>query len=140
MKRNYLRLFVVFFAAAAFAAVAKGQDADRVVVNIPYEFVVSGKTLPAGTYKVGRVSDRDVRQLAISNSEERTTVFALASVVADAPGNHPSVTMLRADEQLFLTRIETGEHIFTIPVSRPAGQDATTSRVYLSGTSEANKR
>src|SRR6266436_7618991 len=67
MKRNYFRFFAPFFAAASLGAVAQSQEIDRVVVNIPYDFVVSGKTLTAGTYRVERVADNDQRQLLISS-------------------------------------------------------------------------
>lgn len=35
---------------------AHAQDASGVVVKVPFEFVAGDKTLPPGTYSVGRVS------------------------------------------------------------------------------------
>jgi len=46
---------------------AKGQDRDQIVVNIPYEFVVAGKTLLAGTYRLNRVPNSIERVLVLSS-------------------------------------------------------------------------
>jgi hypothetical protein len=48
INRNYLRFFAPFFAAASLGAAVQSQETDRVIVNIPYDFIVSGKALTAG--------------------------------------------------------------------------------------------
>ena len=51
MKKNYIRFVTAFLGLTALGAAARGQVSDQLVVNIPYEFVAAGKTLPAGTYE-----------------------------------------------------------------------------------------
>jgi len=118
MKKHYVRILSAFFGLAALAITAKGQEADQLVVNIPYEFVVAGKTLPAGTYKVNRISSNDERALAIRSVESRATVFVITGEIAGTTGpEHPSVSFQQVGEQHLLSKIQTAEHVFTIPVT-----------------------
>jgi hypothetical protein len=57
MKKLCLRIAVSLVGFAGLGITAKAQVVDQIVVTIPFEFVVAGKTLPAGTYRVNRVSD-----------------------------------------------------------------------------------
>jgi hypothetical protein len=117
MKRNCFRFFAPFFAAAFLGAFAQGQETDRLLVNIPYDFVVSGKTLPAGTYRVERVADNDQRQLLISGVENRTSILTMSSEVDDVSQDRPALTFVLSGGQHLLAQIQTGEHVFKIPVS-----------------------
>jgi hypothetical protein len=142
MKRNYFRLFVVLFAAVALAAAARANELDRMVVNIPYDFVANGRTLPAGTYIVQRLSDVDEFSLAISSFENHSTVYVLSNEVESTSHARPHVTFQQASGQRFLTKIETGEHVFSIPLSETAVERAAqnNSGGYVTGTSEISKQ
>ena len=85
MKKHCVRILSTFFGLAALAITAKGQAADQIVVNIPYEFVVAGKTLPAGTYRVNRVRVNDEKALVISSFESHAAVLVLSSEITDIP-------------------------------------------------------
>ena len=139
MKRNCFRLFVLSFVAALLAAAASAGDVDRLVVNIPYDFVVSGKTLPAGTYTVQRLSDYDEHPLSISCVEHRTSAIIVSGEVEPAVQAHPSVTFINSRNRYFLTRIQTGQHVFNLRASNKSVQEAANSK-YLSGNSETTKQ
>jgi hypothetical protein len=138
MKRNYFRLFVVFLGAALLAGLASAGGSDRIVVNIPYNFVASGKTLPAGSYIVQRLSQTNYYPLAISSRENGTTVFVQSIEVKPVSEDHPNLAFLVAGDQHFLTSIQTGEHVFSLPVSKVIQQAAGT-HTYLTGTSESTR-
>jgi hypothetical protein len=117
MKKHCVRILSAFFGLAALAITAKGQAVDQIIVNIPYEFVVAGKTLPAGTYKVNRVSGDDEGALAISSFENHAAVLVLSSEVSDrTDAEQPSLSFRQVGEQHLLSKIQTAEHVFTIPV------------------------
>ena len=117
MKRNYFRMLVVSFGAAVLAAAAYG-DSDRLVVDIPYDFVVHGTTLPAGKYNVRRNSDSEVNSLSISSVENTGHAVVTLSTVAEYNrGSQTGVTLVRTGDQNILTKIRTAEHVFNIPVS-----------------------
>jgi len=63
---------------------AKGQAVDQIVVKIPYDFVVAGKTLPAGTYRVNRLRDADPGVLILSSFENRTSAIVLPTTHVDS--------------------------------------------------------
>src|SRR5215470_11003776 len=133
MKRNYVRMFVVSFGAAVLAA-ASHADSDRLVVDVPYDFVVNGKTLPAGKYNVSRSTDNNPRVLSISGVENHASAVALSTDMEQARNSRPGITLRRTGEQTVLTKIQTGEQVFTFPVAQTSQSPAQDA--YLSGTSE----
>lgn len=58
MKKLCLRIAVALVGFARLGITAKAQILDQIVATIPFAFVVAGKTLPAGAYRVNRVADR----------------------------------------------------------------------------------
>jgi hypothetical protein len=133
MRKQYLRILIALIGAAGLAKAAKGQAVDQIVVNIPYEFVVAGKTLPAGTYRVNRAPNSIERLLVFSSFENRTSAIVLATDVENIPSDKAQISLERVEGQYFLSKIETADHVFSIPVSRSAIMEAT-ARSY-SGTS-----
>jgi hypothetical protein len=117
MRKQYMRILIALIGVAGLGAAAKGQAVDQIVVSIPYEFVVAGKTLPAGTYKVNRVSDTNERVLFLSNIENRESAMVVATQIESNDDDKVHVRFERVGEQYFINRIETAEHSFTISVS-----------------------
>ena len=124
MRKQYLRILIALIGAAGLAMTAKGQVVDQIVVNIPYEFVVAGKTLPAGTYRVNRVPNSSERALLLSSFENRAGAIVLATDVESIPADKAQVSFEQVEGQYFLSRIETADHVFTIPVYRSAIMEA----------------
>lgn len=54
MTKHYGSILLTTVCIVGFAVGAHGQEKREVVVTVPYEFVASGKTLPAGTHTVSR--------------------------------------------------------------------------------------
>lgn len=120
MKTGYVRFLSAFFGLAALAAAARAQEVDKIIVNIPYEFVAAGKTLPAGLYTVQRENDRDFVQLLITSYENHAGVLLLSNNVSETREDKPRVSFQQVGDQHFLSRIETADHIFTIAVPKNA--------------------
>jgi hypothetical protein len=118
MKKQYLRIVIALIGFAGLGITAKAQAVDQVVVNIPFEFVVAGKTLPAGNYRVNRVSETDSRLLVLSSFENNASAVLLPTEVASSLDDKARVTFEQVGDQHFLSKIETADHSFTIPVSR----------------------
>lgn len=124
MRKQYLRILIALIGAAGLAKAAKGQSVDQIVVNIPYEFVVSSKTLPAGTYRVNREPNPDGRLLVFSSVENRTSAIVFATDVETIPADKGQISLERVEGRYFLNKIETADHVFNIPVSRSAIMEA----------------
>jgi len=55
--KNYARILVAAAFVLGLSGTAKAASQEAIVVKLPFEFVVDGKTLPAGTYTVRRMSN-----------------------------------------------------------------------------------
>ena len=126
MKKLCLRIAVALVSFAGLGITAKAQVVDQVVVNIPFQFVVAGKTLPAGTYRVNRVSDDKWAGLILSSFENRAgalvrpiEVESIREVESTSDGK-AHLSFETAGGEHFLSKIETADNVFTIPVSRAA--------------------
>jgi hypothetical protein len=127
MNKYFVGVLAAVFGMAAFAMAAKASTSDQLVVNVPYEFVVGGKTLPAGTYRINRVDDSNVGELALVNVENHAGVLLNAGEWQDARANEPKLQFQQIAGQHFLSSIQTAEHIFAIPVSKSAVMEAMKS-------------
>jgi hypothetical protein len=117
MRKHCLRILIALIGVAGLGMAAKAQVVDQIVVNIPYEFVVAGKTLPAGTYRVNRVS-RDNQEALVLSSFENGAGAIVSTQVENSSADKAHVTFEQVGGQHFLSKIETADHVFTIPVSR----------------------
>ena len=118
MRKYYLRILIALIGVAGLGVAAKGQAVDQIVVNIPYEFVVAGKTLPAGTYRVNRVTGTHQKGLIISSFENRVSAIILPTAVENSYADKAEVSFEQVGGERFLSKIQTVDHLFTIPVSR----------------------
>jgi hypothetical protein len=118
MRKQCLRILIALIGVAGLGMAARGQVSDQIEVNIPYEFVVAGKTLPAGTYRVKRLGDTNEETLVLSSLDSRARVMVLSTTVESTQADKPEVSFEQVGGQHFLSKIETADHVFTIPVSR----------------------
>lgn len=121
MRKNYLPMLVavIGIAGSGFAAkAARAQAVDQVVANVPYQFVVDGKTFPAGSYRVSRVSDLDDRELLLRNVDTNESALIDPTVVESNATNQSNLSFEHVGGEYLLNKIETADHIFTIAVPR----------------------
>jgi hypothetical protein len=120
MNKYGVRILMAVCGLAGLAVATLCQEVDRLVVDVPYDFVVAGKTLPAGTYRVSRLSDVDKKSLVLRGSKNQAVMVIPTEVEATASPARPGVRFQVLGNQHLLSTIETDQHIFTIPVSSPA--------------------
>jgi hypothetical protein len=120
MKKLCLGIAVALVSFAGSGIIAKAQVPDQIVVTIPFEFVVDGKTLPAGTYRVNRVGDDKWDGLIFRSFENSAGVIVHPIAVESAPADKTKVSFEKAGGEHFLSKIQTADNVFTIPVSRAA--------------------
>jgi hypothetical protein len=135
MKKQYLRILIALLGFAGLGISAKAQEVDQLVVKIPFDFVAAGKTLPAGTYRVNRLSiDDRWAGLIVRNLKNSESAIVIPTKVASDYGldnygrdeaEKGRATFEQAGDQHFLSRIETGDHVFTLPVSHEAMYQAS---------------
>jgi|HubBroStandDraft_6_1064221.scaffolds.fasta_scaffold1290951_2 hypothetical protein len=58
---RYVKLLVTITFLFGLGIAANAETRAEIVVTLPFGFVVAGRTLPAGTYRVSRLSDGKIR-------------------------------------------------------------------------------
>ena len=82
-----------------------------VQANVPFPFVVNGRTLPAGKYAVER-DDLTPSALVIrpENGKGGTVVMAMPDAGTDPAGNRPALTFDRFENQYRLSGVWQANH------------------------------
>ncbi len=124
MKKQYAKILLTLICLLGMGVAAEAGGRVEIVMTLPYGFVVNGKTLPAGTYTVTRISDDPSAGVILSSFENRTAVIVLPGQVENTTANKPSVSLERVGDVYFLSKIETPDYVYTIPVSRTAVMEA----------------
>jgi len=117
MNKTYLRIATALIGFAGLAISAKAQAVDQVVVDIPFEFSVAGKTLPAGNYRVSRVNDWNDRALLIRSFENGASIMIFSDYTQSASRENTKLTFKQVGDEHFLSSIATADHVFGISVS-----------------------
>jgi hypothetical protein len=93
----------------AFPAYAQ-LPGTEIHANIPFDFVVRGKTLPAGRYDIRRINDQP-DGLIIENARNRKehTMFNTESIGGTRSPSHGELIFHRYGETYFLAQIWSGQ-------------------------------
>ena len=118
MKKSYFSGVLMLMCLLGVGVSARAQDADAVVVSVPFEFVAGGATLPAGEYRVSRVNPSVNRELAISGYN-KGSAFLLPLAFDDvAADGKPTLSFEHVGGKYFLSSIKTLSGVYTMPASR----------------------
>ncbi|HET9308426.1 MAG TPA: hypothetical protein VFO46_20580 [Candidatus Sulfotelmatobacter sp.] len=136
MKKSYLAAVLMFMCLLGVGVSARAQDADAVVVSVPFEFVAEGATLPAGNYRVSRVNPGVNRELSISGYNNGNA-FLLPLAFDNGPSNGPTLSFEHVGGKYFLSKITTLSGVYTMQPSREMvllGKSSTQGAMSASGT------
>ena len=136
MKKSYLTAVLMLTCVLGVGVSARAQDADAVVVSVPFEFVAGGATLPAGKYRISRVNPGVNRDLAIKGYDNGNA-FLLPLAFDNGPSDGPTVSFERVGGKYFLSKIKTPSGVYTMQASREMimlGQSSTQGAMSASGT------
>jgi hypothetical protein len=122
MKKSHSAVLLTLTCLLGLGISARAQDADKVAVNVPFEFVAGGQTLPAGTYSVSRVSDKEFTDLIIRSSDN--SVFLLPIVFNGASSANAELGFEHVGDKYFLSKVETPAGVYVIRTPRAMTQVA----------------
>ena len=123
--KNYARILVAAAFVLGLSGIAKAASQEGIIVKLPFEFVVDGETLPAGTYTVRRSSSDNSGPLILTSRDTGTSVFVACQESESASNDKPEVGFKRVGEQHFLSTIQTTFDIYQIRVSPSTITEAT---------------
>jgi len=136
MKRSYLAAVFMLTCLLGVGVSARAQDADAVVVSVPFEFVAGGATLPAGDYKIDRANPGVTRELAI-HGYGKGGAFLSPVAFDEVANDMPTLSFEHVGGKYFLSKIKTPGGVYTIAASREMitlGRMSTPSGLTSSGT------
>ncbi len=112
MKKQILKaatMFVGIIALAFASAVASSaQNPRNLVVNIPFDFTVKGKTLPAGEYILSRSSTADQTGLKIQRRDGKANAVVVTKGIESREDQTESrLVFNRYGEHYFLSQVWT---------------------------------
>ena len=124
MRRQFLKAVVMISVLIGLSAVStRAQAGNSFTVNVPFDFSVSGKTLPAGEYMVIRVGvSRDA--LTMCSKDGKGSASALTKTIETRDiQNQTRIVFRRYGKQYFLSQVwisgrSTGRELFTSKVER----------------------
>jgi hypothetical protein len=116
MKRELLKGFTVLvlmvaLALATAAAPAKAQSINRVVADIPFEFSVGYKAMPAGEYSVRTMNSNSTgNALLIQSADGKISALRLSDGTEEAKknNNHARLVFHRYGDRYFLAEVWNG--------------------------------
>jgi hypothetical protein len=117
MKSTFFGAVLTLACVLGIGVSARAQDIDAVVVTVPFQFVAGGATLPAGEYKVSRVSSGANRQLAI-RSYDNGGAFLLPLSFDGVTSDQPILSFEHVGDQYFLSSIKTLGGVYTLALPR----------------------
>ena len=96
---------IVAIAFATAVVSAKAQSSTTVVSNIPFEFIVADKTLPAGEYRVNRALGN---ALTISTTDSSAAASRLTHEIQPNKDKRARLVFHRYGDRYFLAEVWTG--------------------------------
>jgi hypothetical protein len=124
MRKLFLPMAIAVLGFAGLCVTANAQVVDQVVVTVPFEFVITGATLPAGTYHIHRLSDDPSKGLVFSSYENKVIAAVLPTDVMGASAENPKLSFETAGGVHFLSKIQTANNVFDFPVSKAKFSEA----------------
>ncbi|HKS26345.1 MAG TPA: hypothetical protein VJS44_00935 [Pyrinomonadaceae bacterium] len=110
MKKQIFKaatMFIGIIALALVSAIASSAQNQRsITVNIPFDFTVKGKTLPAGEYILSRGSAADRTGLVIARRDSEASAVVLTMPVESRESQSESrLVFNRYGERYFLSQV-----------------------------------
>src|ERR1700733_9725794 len=96
--KKYASLLVAVAFLLGLSLAANAEIRGEIVVALPFGFVVGGKTLPAGTYRVSRLSDEKFDGLVLTSYDKHTSVFVRPNEIENASPDKPQVSFLQVGD------------------------------------------
>jgi hypothetical protein len=127
MKKTFLFILLVLAGFAGLITPANAQAQDQIVVKIPFQFVAVGQTLPAGEYRISRLSDSEPTILLLSSLENHSNIAMLRAVTKEPANDKAKLDFTTVGDQRFLSRIETADNAYELAVPSAEALQAATA-------------
>lgn len=122
--KQFARVIATVTVLFGIGMAARAQAQDNIVVTLPFGFVAGEKSLPAGTYKVSRLSIDPSGPLLFTNYDKDISVIVLPAANEGTSADKPHLTFEQIGEEHFLNTIQTSLETYYIPISHSGVTEA----------------
>ena len=122
--KKYSKILATITLLAGYGIAANAQTHDVIIAKVPFQFVAGEKTLPAGTYKVSRLSDAPTGPLLLTSYDNNISLFLLPMGSEGVSAEKPRMTFEQVGEGRFLDTIQTRLQTYYIAVSHSGVSEA----------------
>ena len=133
--KKHARILVAVTFLLGLSVAANAEIRPQIAVTLPFDFVVNGKTLPAGTYTVKRFSQQPFDVLMLTSDNTGSTVFVSPTELEGASDEKPKVSFHKVGEQHFLIAIQTEDYVYNFSVPRSVMLEAAARQPGTASTS-----
>ena len=117
MKKQMIAIVAMFSLIVGLTALGIAANLGRVVTaKIPFDFTVSGKTLPAGKYDV--TSGTTPGMLIIRNAESHEAVAVITQTADDKMDEKARLVFHRYGKEHFLASVSDGKKTRELPKTK----------------------
>lgn len=135
--KKYSKILATITFLAGCGIAANAQTHDVVIANMPFQFVAGETTLPAGTYKVSRLSDDPTGPLLLTCDDKNISVFVLPMASQGVSAERPRLTFEQVAGEHFLNTIQTPLETYYIAVSH-SGVSEAAAKLHNNGASRTS--
>jgi hypothetical protein len=118
VKKTFVAFLLTLLCALGVAA--EGRLRNDGSLNVPFDFVAVGKSLPAGTYNIDTLSGSGSKELRLSSFENRSSVFILPMDFESSLHSRVKLSFQQVGDAHILSSIETPEGVYLIPTRTSA--------------------
>lgn len=128
MKKQITSLLAIAILLTMFSATtARAQSDGLIVANIPFNFMIRDRALPAGEYLFAVVQLGGANTLKIQSADGHTTIFVLTrSASVKAAKDEPTLVFNRYENQYFLAQVYGVEEGALQQLARPRAEEMLT--------------
>lgn len=114
-------LTVVILGAGAFATKVPAQNAGVFEIDVPFDFVVNGRTFEADRYRIGRLNQANPDALVLKSSTGKTLLILQTQRKSGAPSTFTRLTFSLYGEAHFLDSIQASGESYEsrLPSNKP---------------------
>ncbi|MGH9835632.1 MAG: hypothetical protein ACRD9Y_21645 [Blastocatellia bacterium] len=134
MKKQILNVVITLSVIATLSIAVFAGVSIKLTANVPFDFMVNGKTLPAGHYTVEQGNTQNT--LVIRNLETKQAVGAITQNCEVGAGSKPQLIFRRYGNQYFLAQVIGDANGSELPKSKAEREAAKAGRDNLAMNAE----
>ena len=106
MLKQSVRAVVLFFSLITSVASVNAQSSHRFKVEVPFQFVLNGQTLPSGKYVIGRTDPAKPNIVTLKRADDGgVRVVITQRVERDNPSSESSLIFIRREGKHYLFQV-----------------------------------